>query len=459
MSPTPGPGRPRIDPIGDPRRAAARHLPPRPGGRKLVRLPPGICGECGGPGRVLDPKGPSMIPRCRCGAGIAAILIAISIAPAPAADDAGPSSRAVVDALRPFVERHALAGAVTLVADKDRVLALDAVGFADVDAGRPMRPDALFWIASQSKPITAAAVMMLVDEGKVRLDAPIADYLPEFRDLWMAAERDDAHILLRRPSRPITVRDLLSHTSGLPFRSAMEVPTLDGLSLRDAARSYAMTPLQSEPGTKYAYSNAGINAAGRIVEVVSGIPFEEFLDKRLFGPLGMKDTTFWPDDKQLARLAKSYKPNAKGDGLEATTVGQLRYPLADRRRHPMPAGGLFSTAEDVGRFCRMMLNGGPLDGRRYLSESSVAEMTRKQTPASIQDGYGLGFSVGPGRFGHGGAYATDMTVDTRRGLITVFLVQHAGFPDDGKESLGAFRKAAEAEFARPKGEGEIRHRR
>src|SRR5213078_1345497 len=153
---------------------------------------------------------------------------------------------------------------------------------------------------------------------------------------WLAAEQATEHVLLRRPKHPITVREILSHTSGLPFKSALEQPTLDLLPLRVAVRSHAMTPLQFEPGSKYQYSNAGINTAGRIIEVVSGMPYEDFLDQRLFGPLGMKDTTFWPNQDQLTRLAKSYKPNAAKTGLEEITVTQLKYPLSDRHRQPMP---------------------------------------------------------------------------------------------------------------------------
>ena len=285
-------------------------------------------------------------------------------------EDSGPNSaKGIAAALQPFVDSHSLAGAVTLVADKDKVLSLEAVGFADIAANKPMRTDALFWIASQSKPITAAALMMLVDEGKVRLDEPVEKYLPEFKDQWLGAERDKDHLLLTRPMHPATVRNILSHTSGMPFRSAMEQPTLDLLPLRDAVRSYAMTPLQFEPGSKYQYSNAGINTAGRIIEVVSGMPYEEFLEQRLFGPLGMKDTTFWPNEEQLKRLASSYQPNADKNGLEKTTIAQLKYPLNDRKRQAMPAGGLFSTASDVDRFCQMMLKGGVFQGKRYLSRS------------------------------------------------------------------------------------------
>src|SRR4051812_445579 len=293
----------------------------------------------------------------RCRALLFLLPAALWLTPPVASAEEPPSSKTIAAALQPFVEHHTLAGAVVLVADKDKVLSVDAVGFADVAADKPMRPDAVFWIASMSKPITAAALMMLVDEGKVGLDDPIDKYLPEFKDQWLAVEQDKEHVLLKRPKTPVTVRHVLSHTSGMPFKSAMEQPTLDLLPLRDAVRSYALTPLQSEPGTKYQYSNAGINTAGRIIEVVSGMAYEDFLDRRLFGPLGMRDTTFWPSEEQTARLAKAYRPNREKTGLEETKIGQLQYPLKDRKRYPMPGGGLFSTADDVSRFCQMVLAG------------------------------------------------------------------------------------------------------
>ena len=348
--------------------------------------------------------------------------------------------------LQPFVDAHALAGAVVLVADRDRVLDLEAVGFADIARQRPMTTDALFWIASESKPITATALMMLVEAGRVRLDDPAAKFIPEFGDAWVATERDDRHMVLNRPRRPVTVRDLLSHTSGLPFTSPLETPTLDGLALRDAARSYALVPLLAEPGARYQYSNAGINTVGRIIEVASGQPYEAFLAARLLGPLGMTDTTFRPTGEQLRRLAKSYKPNSTRDGLEETTIGQLRYPLDDPTRQPMPAGGLFATAEDVAKFCRMILNDGVLDGKRYLSAASVAEMTRKQTGPDLKDGYGLGWSVIGTEAGHGGAYSTHLTINRDRGLILITMVQHAGFPKNGDQVLNTFRAAALARF-------------
>jgi len=375
------------------------------------------------------------------------LLLAVSCS-GPARNRPADPPRGPAAAVQPFVDRHVLAGAVTLVASKDQVLSHEAVGFLDVAAGIPMRPDAMFWIASQSKPITAAAFMMLVDEGKVSVDDPVEKYLPEFKGLMVAVEQDENHVLLRKPAHPITVKNVLSHTSGMRFSSPMEKPTLDMLPLRDAVRSYAMMPLQYEPDTKYQYSNAGINTAARILEVVSGMPYEDFMQKRLFDPLGMKDTTFWPDAEQVGRLAKAYKPNAAKDGLEATAISQLTYPLPDRRRQPMPAGGLFSTAADVARFCRMILNGGELDGRRYLSENAVRQMTSKQTPDALKDGYGLGWSTGGGVFGHGGALSTNMSIDPKRGLITIWLVQHAGFPGDGSKSQGAWKQAVDQQAGR-----------
>ncbi|MCB9952108.1 MAG: beta-lactamase family protein [Planctomycetaceae bacterium] len=358
-----------------------------------------------------------------------------------------PASPAITAAVQPYVEREELAGAVMLVATPDKVLNLSAVGFANREENAAMRTDSMFWIASQSKPITATALMMLVDEGKVNVNDPVEKYLPEFAGQMVVVEKDENHVLLRKPVHPITVKNILSHTSGLPFRSAIEVPTLDRFPLADRVRSYAMTPLDFEPDSKYQYSNAGINTAARIIEVVTGQSFESFLDERLFKPLQMNDTTFWPTEEQAARVATSYKPGQGGKGLEATTISQVQYPLSKREdRYPMPAGGLFSTASDMVRFYQMLANGGELDGHRYVSAESVATLTSKQTPDGVQTEYGFGFSTGGNRFGHGGAYSTNSYFDKDQGLIFIWLVQHAGFPGDGGKSQDAFRQAAIQEF-------------
>ena len=380
---------------------------------------------------------------------VALLLAALQFSlfqPASAADAASP----IAAALQPFVDKNELAGAVALVANKEKILAVEAVGFADRSNQRVMKTDALFWIASQSKPITAVAVMMLVDEGKLSLDDAVEKHLPEFKGQQLAAGKQaDGSIILKAPAHPITVREVLSHTSGLPFKSKVEEPTLDGLPLAEAVKSYAKTPLTFEPSSKYSYSNAGINTAARLIEVLTGKSYEDFMDARLFHPLGMKDTTFWPTKEQLTRLATPHKPNAAKTGLETNSISQLHYPLDERaKRFPMPAGGLFSTAEDVAKFCQMLLNGGELNGKRYLSEAAFKALTTRQTPAALKESYGLGFSVGGGGFGHGGALATNMNIDPARGLVIVWLVQHGGYPGEGGKAQGAFRKVAEEMFAK-----------
>ncbi len=376
---------------------------------------------------------------------LAIVLLALCCVSARAEE---PKPAGLASTLQPFVDRHTLAGAVTLVADKDNVLDVSAVGFADIAGKKPMQPDSVVWIASMTKAITAAAVMVLVDEGKVSLDDPIEKYLPEYKDLWLLTEVDAVHCVLKRPASKVTVRQVLCHTSGMPFQSKMEQPTLDGLSLRECCLSYAMTPLMTEPGTKYQYSNAGINTAGRIIEVVSGQSYEEFLQKRILDPLKMQDTTYWPSEEQLTRLAKPYRPNAEKTDLDETTISQLTYPLSDRTRHPMPAGGLFATASDVSNFCRMLLADGMFEGTKVLSPEAVKQLSMRQTEAGLPENYGLGLSVWDGGFGHGGALSTNMMIDKQHGLVLVYLVQHAGYANtDGGEIQPTFNKAAIERFA------------
>ncbi len=348
--------------------------------------------------------------------------------------------------LTPFIERGELAGAVTLVADRHAILELDTCGFADLAARKPMQPDTLFWIASQTKTLTAAAFMMLVDEGKVRPENPAEAYIPEFKELRVAEPQADGSIVLRKPKTTVTLRHLLSHTSGLPFRSYMEEPIRDIMPLWLSVRSYASSPLAFEPGAQYQYSNAGINTIGRIIELVSGLSYETILINRLLKPLGMTDTVFRPDDARMNRLAKAYKPGADGKSLDETTLTQYSQPFGDPRRQAVPGGGLFSTARDVARFCQMMLNKGELDGTRYLSEQAVADMTRKQTGDAVKTGYGFGVETDGTTYGHGGAFSTFMRIDPARGLAFVFLVQHAGFPGNGGDCRDTFLKDARDRF-------------
>jgi CubicO group peptidase (beta-lactamase class C family) len=366
---------------------------------------------------------------------------------------------------RPYVADGTLAGAVFLAASGDKILACEAVGRADIASGRPMGPDSVFWIASMSKPVTAAALMLLVDEGKAALDDSVSKYIPEFdatrkivpldagklsnvTNLTGAlpdagAARSAAQTGSRR--RDFTIRHLLSHTSGLRWSAPAENPTFDLHPLAKCVTLYAATDLLFEPGSDYSYSNAGINTAGRIIEIISGMPCEAFFQQRLFDPLGMRDTTFWPNEGQLSRLATSYEGDPEKRSLIPRPVHQLRYPLDDRvNRHPMPAGGLFSTARDVACFGQWLLNRGVFNGKRLLGEAAVAEMTRRQTPPG-KPAYGLGLILRPGGgFGHAGAYATEFTVWPEDNLVTVFMVQKVlrwGGPD-GDKILPAFERLA-----------------
>ena len=359
------------------------------------------------------------------------------------------SPKGVASSLQPFIDHHVLAGAVTLVASPEKVLSLEAVGYADIAAHKPMRTDNLFWIASMTKPITATALMMLVDEGKVNVDDPVEKYLPEFQGQMLAVEKEKGKVVLKKPTHPITVKNLLTHTSGLANEAAAG-QHWNVTSLRAAVECYAASPLKFEPGSKFEYNNPGINTVGRIIEVVSGLPYNEFVDHRLFLPLGMTDTTFWPSEVQVRRLAKAYKPTADKTGLEEVPCPLLVDPLEGPRSVPFPAGGLFSTATDVSIFCRMILGGGVLEGTRYLSEKAIQRMTSTQT-GSLPVTYGFGWFTDRkpgGPFGHGGAHKTDMHIDPRQRLITVLLVQHTDWRnDEGKKILPTFQQAALKTFA------------
>jgi CubicO group peptidase (beta-lactamase class C family) len=373
--------------------------------------------------------------------------------------------RSPISALGPFVESGALAGAVTLVTSKEKTLSLEAIGYADLAQRQPMRTDQMFWIASMTKPIAATLLMMLVDEGKIDLDDRIVKYLPEFNGQMVEKERNGDRIVLEPLIRPITVADVLRHTSGMSFLSRLE-PKIDVISLRESCFAAAMSNLVAQPGTQYLYSNSGSNVGGRLVEVVAGTPFEKFLDERLLIPLAMTDTTFWPTDEQVARLARTYKPDAQKMHLEETTTGYLTYPVQNRSRHVHPGGGLFSTASDVSQFCRMILNGGTYKGTRYLSSTAIRKMTSTQTGKLIVStsqpdaGYGLGWgttrpdpgnTAAPlvGKAGHGGALSTSFWLYPEHELATIFMVQHQGYAGEkGDQIAPAFEAAAIAAFAK-----------
>lgn len=357
-------------------------------------------------------------------------------------------------AMQELVGKNEITGAVTVVVAKDKLLHLESTGLADVAAKRPMTPDTLFWIASMTKPITGAAILMLQDEGKLHAADPVAKYLPEFAQLKTPSGKPAG----------LTITQLLTHTSGLG--EAGGPAAKEARTLADLVPLWLTAPMQYEPGEKWKYTQSGINAAARIVEVVSGLSFDVFLQQRLFDPLGMKDTTFYPTDAQRARLVTACAKNKDTGELEP--VPHLAG-FGTRDRPPQGNGGLFSTAPDYARFCQMLLGGGTLEGRRYLSADAIKFLGTSQTgdlPTGFfqsdtfgqhgkKYGWGLGTIIlrtphegvaamlSPGSFGHGGAWGTQAWIDPAKGVAYLLMVQRANFPNsDASEVRQAFQQAA-----------------
>ena len=387
------------------------------------------------------------------------IFFALAVSTSTAFGQADPSRfEPIRERMGKFVASDDIAGAVTVVGRKDGVLLHEAVGYRDLEAKDPMVRDTLFRIASMTKPVTAIAIMMLADEGKLTVDDPVEKHLPEFRGQMLVASRDKGTVTLKKPPRPITLRDLLTHTSGLPGGyppGLADVYQKRNRTLNETTLVISQQPLQFEPGSRWAYCNAGIDTLGRVVEVVSGESFESFLQKRLFDPLGMRDTTFYPSPKQVQRLAVTY--DRKSGKLTAVTSPFLNY--VKDGKHPIPAGGLFSTGGDLASLYRMMLGGGQLNGRRYLSQRAVEAMTQTQTgglKTGFVDGmsFGFGFAVvkepkgvtamlSPGTYGHGGAFGTQGWLDPKRDLFFILLIQRTGLPNaDGSPMRAEFQRLA-----------------
>lgn len=341
-----------------------------------------------------------------------------------------------------MIEAHEIPGAVTLIADRDGVTHLQAIGHAGPDGRKPMKKDAIFWIASMTKPITGTAIMMLQEEGKLSVDDLASKYIPEMA------------------KRNITIKHLMTHTSGLPEATADESKA--ALKLADLIPAYVNKPMKFEPGSKWQYCQSGINTLGRIIEVVSGMPYEKFLEERLFKPLGMKDTTFYVRANQTDRLVTPVKREQDGS-MTAAEIGLLMGKApSSSDRYPAANGGLFSTASDYARFARMVLNNGTLDGKRYLKPESVKQMTSVHTPDLTTgftpgNGWGLTWCVvrepqgvtamlSPGTFGHGGAYGTQAWIDPVKGVALILMVQRSNFGNsDASPVRLAFQQAATAQ--------------
>jgi CubicO group peptidase (beta-lactamase class C family) len=301
---------------------------------------------------------------------------------------------------------------------------------------------------SMTKPMTAMGLMMLVDEGKASIDDPVEKHLPEFKGQMMVAatDRDAGTITLKKPSRPITIKDLLTHTAGQPEYPQQAFPNLmrhRDHTLADMALVSSQQPLEFEPGTKWKYSSAGIDVLGRLIEVFSGQSYEDFLAQRIFQPLAMQDTGFYLTRTQVERLAQLC---AKRDGklISAGSLPNTRAAVDPtiKPKFPSPAGGLYSTGADLAKVYQALLNGGQYRATRFIAEDTLTKMTQIQTgdlQASFSPGMscGLGFHIvkkpqgvtgmlSPGTFGHGGLFGTQGWIDPVRDVFYVLLIQRTG---------------------------------
>ncbi len=354
----------------------------------------------------------------------------------------------VAQAMQSFVEAGEVAGGVTLVADDKKVLDLQSFGKSNLAESRAMDKDSIFWIASMSKPVTAASVMILVDQGKLSLSDPLSKHLPEMKQLKTKDGKEAA----------ITIQHLLTHTSGMAELKGDDA--YNSRNLAEAAKKYAQVEVLFEPGTKWQYSQTSINTAARVVEVVSGKSFPLFLEEMIFKPLQMKDTTFYLSSEQAKRLATSYRKGEQGLSPDKIRLLAGREPT-DRDRMPAANGGLFSTAQDYAQFCQMLLRGGEWNGKRILSESSVnamrtivtGDLTTGFTPGNgwgigccvVKEPQGVTADLSSGSFGHGGAYGTQAWIDPLKKRIYILMVQRSNFPNSDASDL---RKRFQSEAAR-----------
>ncbi|MEP6534077.1 MAG: serine hydrolase domain-containing protein [Bryobacteraceae bacterium] len=368
--------------------------------------------------------------------------------PAAAGMDAARLAR-IEARMQKFVDDGKAAGFVALVARHGHVATLTATGFQDREKRIPMRTDSIFQIMSMTKPVTCTGVMILMEEGRLALIDPVEKYLPEFAGQKLAGGA--------KPARLVTIRDLMTHTSGLPGGTPKGYVKADH-TLAEVVSLGSQQPLEFEPGTKWSYSNMGIATLGRIIEVVSGKPYEEFITERIFSPLNMKDTHFFLPAAKHVRLAVAY--TEKDGKLERFDAD----PFRSGAKYPGPEGGLYSTASDMACFYQMMLDKGILDGHRILSPTAVAVMTTVHTgelKAGFAPGmgWGLGWSVvrepagmlrlnSMGSFGHGGAYRTYGWVDPAKDMLQVLMYQRTNGGGDVADEINSFLALAAAAIER-----------
>jgi CubicO group peptidase (beta-lactamase class C family) len=378
-------------------------------------------------------------------------------------EDAGMSMerlKRIHESIQRHVDAGEICGAVTVVARRGRVVHFEAHGMMDLESKKPMERDAIFRLASMTKPITGVAVLMLVEEGKIRLNDPVSKFLPEFREMKVAMPRErpsgappatgaqsEPDFYVVPANREITIQDLLTHTSGLvsTVSSGIGVRLAAKLASRepsDTLASYvpklAAIPLDFQPGTQWAYSGgAGPDTLSRIVEIVSAQTYDEFLRSRIFEPLGMKDTFFFPPDDKRPRLVTLYRKGPNGLERDANQNG------FSSPTYFSGGGGLMSTAADYLQFAQMLLTGGEWNGKRLLGPRTVELMASNHVgdmfngklgrPAHgmgfglivqvVEDNVAAGLRVSNGSFGWDGAFGTQMWVNPKEKMVTIIMIQ------------------------------------
>ncbi|HEY0233032.1 MAG TPA: serine hydrolase domain-containing protein, partial [Dokdonella sp.] len=362
--------------------------------------------------------------------------------------------------LREATDAHGYLGAVALVARHGEVVELRAFGHRDLARAEPMTTDAIFRIYSMSKTVTSVAALILMEEGRLALDDPIANYLPEFSAMQVLAGGSADAPQLSPATRPITIRQLLTHTAGFATGAAGEEVATQLLERADPhaaadlhgyAARLARVPLAAQPGTRFRYDGVQIEVLSRLIEVVARMPFDAFLQQRIFEPLRMRDTGFMVPPDQRGRIADISAMDAQGH-LVLAEGPSAAHPGERLNAYSSGAGGLYSTAGDYLRFCQMLLDGGTLDGASILGRKSVDLMMQNQltqfdppvTSFSEAEGFGLGGSVvldvarrgrlgSPGAFGWSGAASTYYTIDRQEQLVAILLLQH--LPHEGRKDL------------------------
>jgi CubicO group peptidase (beta-lactamase class C family) len=398
------------------------------------------------------------LPRLLAIASLAAFTVAPAMAavhdlPTASAESEGMSAQRLSRlsaGMKELVDNGRLAGVVTMVSRHGKVVEFDAAGKRDIAANAPMQKDSIFRIYSMSKPITGVAMMILFEDGKWQLNDPVAKYIPEFAKLKVYSTDPNGNVVMKDQNHPVTMRELMSHSGGFTYglfsqtavdKMQLEADLLNpGNTLDEFIKRVAKLPLNSQPGTEWHYS-ISVDIQGYIVQKLSGMPFEEFLEKRIFKPLGMSDTGFYVPKEKLNRFAEFYSYDNDGK-LHAVGVREgLNHDFATKPALSSGGGGLVSTATDYMRFCQMLLNGGQLDGVRILSPLTVELMRTNVLAPSVPilapgAGFGLDFAIytdpvaaggyyGKGSFWWGGAAGTWFWIDPVNDLIVLGMIQQA----------------------------------